>query len=364
MDKYPSDKFYNTSKYGLPPYEVRHSYKTLDSKTILHPTTLYMYYKNIDPTKAHGNVACSAEFSCPDYHACDVDTKMCVSTDIIPDWTVVNGKIIAGSGKAIIEYMLDQGIPLGDIIDSNKYILTRYMKDYIEIIKKNIRLYDNVGIIDNRKDSSEGITIKDIPGSFSNIVQVGKYMINRTGWPSGLRMIADFLSYKSQESLFNLLEGKKWVPASHNIHIQYYGYKYNTQTKTFTPGDIFPDILKCISDFLYAHKIIKKIPNQITVTKYEAGAGYDAVNVPKSFGDELAILSTGSFTLLTFEKKGKIVEVPAIPGSLIILKGSSIESWTNSMPMREQDVYKIPHQENQTWKRGDRITIAFKTITV
>ncbi len=123
-----------------------------------------------------------------------------------------------------------------------------------------------------------------------------------------------------------------------------------------------PPILKCLADLLYDHKFIPTYPNQIIVNRYLPGQGIGKHTDSNIFEDIILSLSLGSPTIMTFAKGRESVDVPLIPGSLLIMANGSRIDWTHSIAERKSDSYKIPGLPEQKWQRGERLSVTFRTV--
>lgn len=355
---FPPDSWYSSSKYGLPPYPVRHKWETRSPPlSPLAPTTMAEYYDGVPNDKFHGKLSCREDASCPVSYACDLDTMKCLSVDRLPvhQITSYKDKIITGSGKSIVEHYLSKGVPLSDILDG-KVPRTLFSDNYVQAIKK--------------EKSREGhLEMKNLPTVFTQVMSVRNITIDLSGWPEGLTMVPDFLDNNSEQNLIKKIESfegngpdsRKLVRENGEVESLLYGYAIDPDSRKLVRVDDPPSVLKCIADFLYQHKFISTYPNQITVNKYLPGQGIPSHVGHADTQSEIVGVSLGSPVLMVFEKGSRKVEIPLVPGSLFVISGEA-KSWSHSMAARAVDTYERRGMPPQSWKRDSRMSLTFRTV--
>lgn len=357
---FPPDSWYGSSKYGLPPYPVRHRWEPRSPPlSPLAPTTMAEYYDGLPNDKIHGKLPCREDVSCPDSYACDLDTMKCLSVDRLPvhQMTSYEEKTITGSGKSIIEYYLSKGVPLSDILNG-KVPTTLFSDNYVQAIKKE-------------KNRESHLEMKNLPTVFTQVMSVRNITINLSGWPAGLTMVPDFLDNKSEQNLVkkiglfdgNELDSRKLVGRNGGVNSLLYGYVFDPKFRKLIRLEDPPSFLKCIADFLYQHKFISTYPNQITVNKYLPGEGISPHVGNDNTESEIVRVSLGSPALMVFEKESRKVEIPLVPGSLFVISREA-KTWSHSVPARAIDTYETRSisMPPQSWKRGYRLSLTFCTV--
>jgi len=117
---------------------------------------------------------------------------------------------------------------------------------------------------------------------------------------------------------------------------------------------------------LYNHKFIPTYPNQIIVNRYQVGEGIQAHADHPMFDSVILSISLESPVIMTFKPqqgvKGAEVDIPLIPGSLLVMTGESRDKWTHSIPARKSDTYEVPGLPVQKWTRGERISVTYRTL--
>jgi len=363
-------------KHLAPPSSKSHIKKTHKSlvqlpemPSRLYPRTLMnkpndmsqFYYKPTSDqeefrsrNRKHGTLNCEKDLSCPPYMACDIDKNKCLSTDIIgiSSWIDWNGKRITGSGKTLIEYLLTQGVPLDDIM--NEKIPTTYnIDDYIDFIREAEK--------PSRFEEKNIVTASDIPVAYSTIIQLGQFTISTKNFPPGLTMIPDFIKSIDQSRLMN------YILKNLDKNSEQYGYIYDYKTmgidkQKLTKGKNPPDVLSCLARLLFEHKFTLTYPNQITVSRYTAGQGTLGHSDSPIFEDIVVCLSLGSAVIMKFSNNGKIIDVPIIPGCLVIMSSNSKNNWKHHIDETKSDTYKIQGFPDQHWVRSERISVTFRSV--
>src|SRR5579872_6440423 len=99
-------------------------------------STLKPYYRPTEYSEKHGVEPCSKNFTCDDYHACDIDTNICLSRDILPSEYVIRWKdryLTGANGKRLVDYLLANGASLEDMLEGNIWTST-HMREYLETL--------------------------------------------------------------------------------------------------------------------------------------------------------------------------------------------------------------------------------------
>lgn len=371
--------------------------------TMIHRTgDMSGYYSMDSENLKHSKIDCSPDKKCPKYYTCDLDRNKCLSEDIIPATTWLNwkGQHVTGSGKVLIEFLLSQGVPMEDIL-AKQVPSTYNMDEYVKFLRSthqplpqepiedipaitvpppvappplSIPSYNPDPVIEIHAPSI--ISARDLPISFSQTIQLGKFTISTKGWPSGLTVIPDFMNAQDQARLFNYISSNSWrqpevAPLTKQLarDTQQYGYVYDYNIKGAQGHALSlvnnpPGMLKCLADLLWDHKFIPTYPNQILINRYKPGEGISAHADHPMFEDTILSLSLGSSSIMKFKNRNKKteVDVPLVLGSLLIMSGESRTDWTHEIPSRMSDKYVIPGFPDQGWKRGERISVTFRSV--
>tara|TARA_Y100000389_G_scaffold160392_1_gene162523 strand:+ start:1635 stop:2237 length:603 start_codon:yes stop_codon:yes gene_type:complete len=192
-----------------------------------------------------------------------------------------------------------------------------------------------------------------------------------TEWPSGLRIYKNFIPSGIPINRVNeLLEADiTWnnVLKRQTIH---YGYEYDynikePRTRILKKGNPPPEWLQCLSEILYSSKIMKNLPNQIIINKYQPGEGIgphrDHYPI---FDNDIATLSLGSEYIMDFKNrrpstldKDKVLSVSLPIGSLLVFGDDARHNWTHEIKKRKNDLIN-----GKKRPRGPRISITFRTV--
>lgn len=298
---------------------------------------------------------------CPPYHAVDIDTGVCLSTDIIPLGSFYNyhGKLIAGNARSLL----------------------LHFKKHEGSWQNVIKLFE-----------PSKITNKESVPILSNVFSFDDITYFTSTWPSFVQYIPDFLTSILDKKLFDKINSLSWeqpevLPYTKKIDrdILQYGYIYDYNIKDATGHPLVklsnnktPDFIQCVVDLIWDNFGNKKYePNQILITRFKPGQGIGPLKDHPMFESISITLSLGSKALFKLSESKKvsksknIIEFPLLPGSLLILenkedKDSKKEKnlWTQEIPSRLEDTYTMNFLQPQTikWKRSERITITIRSL--
>lgn len=316
----------------------------------------------------HSIQQCSADFSCGENYACDVNTGRCLSTDKIPFQTVntlkLSGKKLTGSGRNIVRHLLEnENYTLDDIITSTKRIEERK-----SLNENHIRLSDQAR--DYIKKNFYSILDFNMQKYPLLTRVVNKHNIDiKVDWPAGIKLITDFVN-KGDE----------------NIRLMYMLSKILGENKSmrYASRDEFPPILNCIANILVESSILQKFPTRINMIKIERGGGMKFGNNLSKL--ETCILSTGGNMIMNVEDKYKDQDkdkdkdeekrvdnkeaqsnykIPLLGGSVLSIDPTKfthgVEQGNNiitNIPKVDIDVYDCFDREYK-WERRDSILAIF-----
>lgn len=192
----------------------------------------------------------------------------------------------------------------------------------------------------------------------------------------GLYIIPEFLSKEEESVLLKKIKRNDWLDDLKR-QVQHYGYKYDYKTtkvdkikEKLPEWSLDPIIKRAIKKGL-----IKEMPDQLIINKYEPGEGIGAHTDSNVFGD--TIISTSLQSPTTFEYVGR-KDTPYLgkkyllwlePRSLLIMQGDARWKFTHSMPANKFDYVKdgvaVPYADRQGAKkvaRGTRISMTFRNV--
>jgi alkylated DNA repair dioxygenase AlkB len=394
----------------LPQDPVRHDYvfPKVPGGPILKPTTMTPFYSYQGSPKS-GKIDCSKEQKCPEHFVCDVDRNKCLSQDFLPaDYSIpFQGKMITGSGRTLVEYLVAHGVSLEDI-RRHKIPETYYMQDYLAFLDAvegplpavattppgsggedeeptlepagpppadappaHLSVHDLLALQPRRLT-----TFRDLPVSPAGVLQVpGGMTISTRGWPAGITVIPDFLRPEAQARLYTYINSLSWeqpevLARSKKLEraTQQYGYTYDYTSRGGKGAEKLelvndpPGMIACLADLLYSHGFIPTPPNQIIINRYLPGEGISKHTDSPKFEDTILSISLNSPAIMTFEKGGVKVDIPLTPGSLLKMSNGARLDWTHAIASRKSDEYLIPGLPPQKWIRGTRISVTLRTV--
>lgn len=208
----------------------------------------------------------------------------------------------------------------------------------------------------------ENYAMSNIPTVFSNTININNFTISTSNWPNNLILVPEFLLRQQQDKLFlylhNLLGNRE-----HEI------FGNITEGGGYTSVKI-PEPLVCLRNFLIKYQFGNWNPggpNQIVVREYGAKrTQVQNINV-NQFNPPMVFLSLGySPNLFMFRSKtdtNKIIQVPLLPGSLLIIGKEIFDDWTFYID-QEANKYNIPYFNNQSWVPSERMIVLFRHIII
>lgn len=175
----------------------------------------------------------------------------------------------------------------------------------------------------------------------------------------GGQLYERLLSKKISEKLYDRADELEWSDAL-SRQTQHYWHEYEYGKKRLGTAPDPPKFLECITDILHAHGLLRSMPNQIIVNKYLPGQGISAhTDDPVLFDDEVATLSLGSGTVMTFVNRdtSEVVDVHLPIGSLFVMNGEARYRWTHEIKKRKSDTVN-----GVSTKRGTRISVTWRSV--
>lgn len=176
----------------------------------------------------------------------------------------------------------------------------------------------------------------------------------------GLRFIPDFVSEPEERRLLEILDASHWLPDLKR-RVQHYGYKYDYTKRNVDPDDFLgplPQWAVVLSRRLLEHRIFTTSPDQVIVNEYLPGQGIAPhIDRETCFGEDVASLSLGAFTIMDFVSPVGSREVPLPRRSLVALSGPARHFWRHGIAARRSD--KVG---NHPVPRDRRVSLTFRTI--
>ena len=179
---------------------------------------------------------------------------------------------------------------------------------------------------------------------------------------TGLRYIPHYIASEAHDVLLQTIEQQTWL-GDLKRRVQHYGYKYDYKARridlSMRLGNL-PTWADELATRLWQEGIFAEKPDQLIINEYEAGQGIAPhVDCEPCFSDTIVSISLGSACVMDFihlatkDKKPCLLEV----GSAVVLQGESRYDWQHTIAARKTDVF-----ENQTYKRGKRISMTFRKV--
>ena len=168
-------------------------------------------------------------------------------------------------------------------------------------------------------------------------------------WPSGLRIIPDWITEEEEVLLVNEIDANPW-DVGIKRRVQHYGFvfKYSTLKATESAENEFPPLCQ---------EIVERIGSemdQLTVNEYVAGIGIGShCDTHSAFTESIPVVSLLSDIEMDFvfhdESKEMSVIIPR--RSLIFLEGEARYGWRHAISTRKTDAGK---------PRERRISLTFR----
>ncbi|XP_044142012.1 alkylated DNA repair protein alkB homolog 8 [Bufo gargarizans] len=200
--------------------------------------------------------------------------------------------------------------------------------------------------------------------------------------PPGLLIVENIVS--PEEELV-LLENINWETDNSNQkslkhrRVKHYGYEFrydnnNVDKDKPLPGGL-PEFCNVLLERCLHQKLIKNMPDQLTINQYEPGQGIPPhIDTHSAFEDEIVSLSLGSEIVMDFRHPdGTNVPVMVPQRSLLVMSGESRYLWTHGITPRKFDVIQVSEgqkvgtvsgntEELTLSKRGTRTSFTFRKI--
>jgi alkylated DNA repair dioxygenase AlkB len=176
---------------------------------------------------------------------------------------------------------------------------------------------------------------------------------------SGLFYLDNFCTLQQSEQLLSLIEQEPWS-ANLARPTQHYGHTYDYTSSSIKPASPLPAFAQFLIEQLMVTGLFTAYPDQLIINKYAPGQGIAAhTDHEKLFGAEVASISLGSTVLMDFGHKAskKVVNVPLLPCSLVVLTKAARYDWTHSIASRKSDVLSGVRQQ-----RSERVSLTFRYL--
>ena len=169
--------------------------------------------------------------------------------------------------------------------------------------------------------------------------------------PEGLSYFQDFISLSEELEILKFIEELtyKEVVIYNQVAkrtVKHYGYTYNYETVTLTPGEPFPLIIKSLA---VKCAMLANLPPesivQCLISNYPVEATIGWHRDKLLFGPKVMGISLLSSCLMRFQKKEEgtrfVYEQKLEPRSFYILSGSARYQWEHSIPAVKSQRYSI-----------------------
>ncbi|XP_075706095.1 tRNA (carboxymethyluridine(34)-5-O)-methyltransferase ALKBH8 isoform X2 [Rhinoderma darwinii] len=226
-------------------------------------------------------------------------------------------------------------------------------------------------------DSEQKITLYL---SFVDKVEVKE--VSPPALPPGLLVVENIVS--PEEELV-LLENINWETDNSNQkslkhrRVKHYGYEFrydnNNVDKDQPLRGGLPEFCNVLLDKCLHRRLIKNMPDQLTINQYEPGQGIPPhIDTHSAFEDEIISLSLGSEIVMDFRHlDGTSVPVMVPQRSLLVMSGEARYLWMHGITPRKFDVIQVSEgqkvgtvsgntEELTLSKRGTRTSFTFRKI--
>lgn len=150
---------------------------------------------------------------------------------------------------------------------------------------------------------------------------------NNRVWPIGLVLKENIVAVEDETRLLELPEFKTEVSHLKNRTVKHFGFGFNYGTNKIDKNPLPNCIPTHMKPFLKTYLEFSdcEMPNQLTVTHYEAGQGIPLhIDTHSSFEDVIAIISLGSDVVMDFRHpNGNQASVVLPRRSCLIMTGES-----------------------------------------
>ena len=182
----------------------------------------------------------------------------------------------------------------------------------------------------------------------------------RNDWPSGLRLVTDWVSTTKEANLLETIDTQTWDIGLRR-RVQHYGYRYDYQARTIRPDariGPLPSWLDDLTTRLVDARLVAERPDQVIVNDYEPGQGIAAhVDCIPCFSDTIASLSLGSHCVMRFTQTDAHFDLCLPRRSLLVLSGPARYEWTHAIAARKSDL-----KDGVRRPRGRRVSLTFRKV--
>jgi len=199
----------------------------------------------------------------------------------------------------------------------------------------------------------------------------------QTNLPEGLIYIENFINESYAQQIVEFLEKHNESIGKQDLkrrRVKHFGYefRYGTsdcdESQPLTEPDLqMPAICNKIIEKMLSEKLIKNLPDQMTVNYYEPGNGIpphiDNVTAFDEFIISLSLCSSVAMEFRHGETK-KFAKLNLEPNSLLVLKGEARYKWSHLIAERKHDLLLNKNQFLTVKKREKRISLTFRKVSI
>jgi alkylated DNA repair dioxygenase AlkB len=192
---------------------------------------------------------------------------------------------------------------------------------------------------------------------------VGPTLKRSGNLPDDFVVVPDFLTKAEEQELLRKIDAAPWNREMKR-RVQQYGFRYDYKARAVSKrdrlGDL-PDWAMEIAQRLVDCDYFATLPDQVIVNEYEPGQGISPhTDRTTCFGPAIASLSLGSDIVMDFiDDVGKSGAVVLPRRSMLVLRGSSRESWRHGIAQRRRDVINA-----EKFARSRRVSLTFRAVVV